>query len=1007
MSEALLQALMQLFAMASSDDDITQESRTVVENWLKSELSQNYVEKYLLEYDHYINVLHGNENQDKNSLEDYLNSFLQEFSKSLVQKQRVVILLRLLEYIFADGNISQHELDFLTKLSKEFNISTHDFKSILAFAESDGSNRIESDRILYIEDKRQQKKALSIHTPHFEGVLMFIHIPSVKLFAMRYFGNSDVFLNGQIVAPNKPYILSNGSSIRGSKFATIYYSSIQAAMMKFEHQDDLLFEGKTMEFEFSKGVKGLHSFSFSETSGSLIGIMGGSGAGKSTLLNLLNGTLIPTSGEVLLNGIDIHKNPDHVKGVIGHVSQDDLLMEDLTVFENLYFNAKLCFAHLNDEEVKKRVYKTLRSLGLSEVTNLKVGSPINKVISGGQRKRLNIALELIREPDVLFVDEPTSGLSSRDSENIMDLLKQLTLKGKLIYVVIHQPSSEIFKLFNKLILLDIGGFPIYYGDPVDAVRHFKIESGQVNQDLAECHSCGNVNPEQIFNIVETKVVDEFGNQTNTRKTTPKEWYQVYQKQEQIAPNIDDKTTKPLENKLHTPSFLGQLLIFIKRDVLSKLANKQYLLITFLEAPVLGLILSYFIKFSDSTTAQTKYSLLLNENLPAYIFMSVVVALFLGLTVSAEEIIRDARIRQRERFLNLSRFSYLMAKSTILMFISAIQTITFVLIGNFVMEIEGMTLIYWLVLFSTAVCANVMGLNVSASFNSAVTIYIIIPFLIIPQLIFSGVIVKFQKLNPKVSSEAFVPFIGEVMPSRWAFEALSVSQFKDNDLEKRFFELDKDINLIKFKKVYWTPTIYAKLNLLEQNIDNEKGADTYLLISNEITKTNAVLGIEKFDFKPFEELNLDDIQGLRSYLDKLKKKLNRTFVHYLERKDDVIYSISQENPENPDHYKQLKEKYTNKSLKDLVTNHAELNKTIEVNHEILQQENPIYRDAKNTRAHFYAPNKIVFNKKVDTLWFNIIVLWTMTILFWLLLYFNGLRTLLGLFKSPKVLFKEKV
>ncbi len=166
----------------------------------------------------------------------------------------------------------------------------------------------------------------------------------------------------------------------------------------------------------------------------------------------------------------------------------------------------------------------MESLGLWESKDLKVGNPIQKVISGGQRKRLNIALELIREPSVLFIDEPTSGLSSRDSENIMDLLKQLTLKGKLVFVVIHQPSSDIFKMFDRLAILDIGGYPIYYGDPVESVIYFKTLSNQVNSDESECHACGNVNPEQIFNIIESKVVDEFGNPTNHRKISPKEWY---------------------------------------------------------------------------------------------------------------------------------------------------------------------------------------------------------------------------------------------------------------------------------------------------------------------------------------------------------------------------------------------------------------------------------------------------------------------------------------------------
>src|ERR1022692_4397255 len=223
--------------------------------------------------------------------------------------------------------------------------------------------------------------------------------------------------------------------------------------------------------------------------------MGGSGAGKSTLLNLLNGNDIPSSGQVLINGMDLHKEKEALEGVVGYVPQDDLLIEELTVYQNLFYNTKLCFAGYSDEKIAQLVKKLLLDLGLEETSYLRVGNPLKKTISGGQRKRLNIALELIREPSVLFVDEPTSGLSSRDSENIMDLLKELSLKGKLVFVVIHQPSSDIYKMFDKLLILDLGGYPIYYGNPIEALIYFKNAVKHVNANDAQCEVCGTVNPE--------------------------------------------------------------------------------------------------------------------------------------------------------------------------------------------------------------------------------------------------------------------------------------------------------------------------------------------------------------------------------------------------------------------------------------------------------------------------------------------------------------------------------
>jgi ABC transport system ATP-binding/permease protein len=204
-----------------------------------------------------------------------------------------------------------------------------------------------------------------------------------------------------------------------------------------------------------------------------------------------------------------------------------------------------------------------------------------------------------------------------------------------------------------------------------------------------------------------------------------------------------------------------------------------MLINFLEAPVLALILSLFIKYYPSGKGpELVYTFRENLNFPQYLFISVVVALFLGLTVSAEEIIKDQKILKRERFLRLNKHSYLLAKIGIMFAISLIQTGCFVAIGNSILEVKGMFLPFWLVLFSTSCFANVLGLNISASFNSAKVIYIIIPILIIPQLLFSGVIVRFDRLFPAISSQSSVPLIGNVMTSRWAYEAMAVHQFRN-------------------------------------------------------------------------------------------------------------------------------------------------------------------------------------------------------------------------------------
>ncbi|MFN4122727.1 MAG: ATP-binding cassette domain-containing protein [Flavobacteriales bacterium] len=356
-----------------------------------------------------------------------------------------------------------------------------------------------------------------------QDYLHLIYLPSTDFFLIQFDSKKSVKINGAEANVNAIQVIGKGAIIKLAKADAIYYNDLRKLFLKANLDDKVIFEVKSMEYTFPNGQKGLHKLNFTAESGMMLGIMGGSGAGKSTLLNLLNGNLKPEAGQVLINGHDLHKE-NAMKQLIGFVSQDDLLLEDLSVFDNLYYSAKLNFPNLSNEALSEKVNTTLQAMGLLEVKHLKVGNPIEKYISGGQRKRLNIALEYIRETNILFVDEPTSGLSSHDSERIMELLKNMSLTGKLVFVVIHQPSSSSFKLFDQLLIVDLGGYPVYYGNPLETASYFREITAQASMQEIECDACGNVNPEQIFDIIEQKVVDEYGQQTSQRKVSPREWY---------------------------------------------------------------------------------------------------------------------------------------------------------------------------------------------------------------------------------------------------------------------------------------------------------------------------------------------------------------------------------------------------------------------------------------------------------------------------------------------------
>jgi len=1015
MNEELLHAIMQLFALASTTDDITEDGKEVIKHSLRTEISEEQVNKFIQIYEGYLNKYHGTgTNQIKQISSTEIEKELESIKHSLNNFQKHIVVIRVLEYIFSDSSLSEYEKMFMDIFIRNFNISETDYKIAHDFTLANPTNLPECSEMIVVKSTNDLNLKTTRFVAHegLNGTLVIIHVPSVNLFLFRYFGSSPLMLNRRPIVPKRAYIFTNGASIRANKMSPIFFSDIQGEYTQHSEAQQFEFNVLNVSYLFPSGDTGLNQFNINEKNGRLVAIMGGSGAGKSTMLNVLNGNHKPTTGEVSINGINIHTQKEQLKGVIGFVSQDDLLIEELTVFQNLFFSAKLSFDHLSDIEITEKVNKLLISLGLFSAKNLKVGSPIEKVISGGQRKRLNIALELIRQPDVLFVDEPTSGLSSRDSENIMDLMKELTQKGKLIFIVIHQPSSYIFKLFDRLILLDTGGYLVYYGEPVESVSYFKTAAMHIDAEISECIACGNVNSEIVFDILELREIDEKGLPTQKRKTEPKQWSELFlklnpPKNNSNLKNVPHQETKKIEGNLQTPNLFKQFYIFLNRDILSKSTNKQYLLINLLEAPVLAMFIAFFVRYSKwDHDGQQDYIYYFNENIPAYIFMTVIVSLFIGMTVSAEEIFRDRKLQTREKFLNLNRGSYLWSKYVLLLAMSAIQSLLFVWVGNNILEINDMNFRYWLVMFSTSFFANMVGLNISASFNSAVTIYIIIPFLIIPQLIFSGVLVSFDRLNPFVGSRKHVPVIGEIMASRWAYEALIVTQFKDNPLEKHLYQADKKLSRIGYLKSYWLIEVITALQYVKHNYqkqENSEKVNRYAnIIQQEISLHRPELEFHEFVFSSgfnTDNMDADRIEKIESYLDKLKRHLNHKYTLASKERDQKIYEIEKMNGD-PGSFNGLKERYINKSVESMVRLDNRIEKVILVGNDLLQRGDPIFRPAQGFRAHFYSPNKKIGQTFFDTFWYNVSILWLMSLALMETLRFNVFKKLLGLFGKKR-------
>lgn len=1011
MNESLLKSLIRLFIIIinSEKGKISESALKVIANFLKIEFNSDQVDQYLSDIGLSETPKNGkeiNEGLILESIDEICDSINSEFE----QHQKVWIILQLIEFVSDTGYLSLQEFDLIKHIASMLYMPEEEYFNGKNFIISNAPEQVPANPqiIAYYGDSNLHANSVIQQFQHtnLQGNIYFLHIPSTNTLLVKYFGDSDIFLNSKILNPGRAYIFGAGGVIRGPRIKPIYFSFIAGTFFQSWNKANIRITAEEIEYKHKGSKDGVYPFTLDAYSGQFIAIMGGSGVGKSTLLNLLNGNLKPYGGRILINGHCLQENKNSLKKVIGYVPQDDLLVEDLSVYQNLYFGAKFCFSKKSEKEIEELVDETLKDFDLIEARNLKVGNPLNKFISGGQRKRLNIAMELIREPAILLVDEPTSGLSSFDSERIILMLKRQTFKGKVVIANVHQPSSDIYKLFDKVVVMDQGGRAIYQGNPMDAMVYFRHQGQFLRANECECVCCGNVNTEQILRVTEARVVNEYGKLTRKRKRTSSEWYELYL--QKIQPRIrpkshTDKHTLP-PNNFSTPNRWQQSKLFLRRNVLSKLANKQFMLIALLEAPLLALLLGFFSKFISGTLNNpNEYIFSLNANIPSYLFMSVIAALFMGLTISAEEIIRDKKVQQREKFLNLSYFSYINSKVITLAIFSAIQTLFFVAIGSHILEIKGLFFSQWAILFLTALCGNLIGLNISAALNSVVTIYITIPLIIIPMLLLSGVVVDYDKLHYSIKHPEYVPVVGDMNPARWSYEALCVNQFKNNRFNRHFFDLEQDISNNAYYSLLLIPRLQAITHNASNSIYNQKitavTRNDLNLVSKEIERLLKYPSLNQnkekaanLEFNPtfISHKEIDEIEG---FLKEIRQVLQEKQREAIKKRDSIYVALTQFLGSDESVHA-LKRHYHNNALEDIMLGKNTVEKIAVYPHRIIRKYNLAHAlpTSKSGRAHLFAPSKRIGNTLIDTVWFNALTLFIFILMLYIALLTNMLRAI---------------
>ena len=952
MTDVILSSFISLFALFGKEEQVDE---VRAKNMLVSYLHRHFgIRNTDLYVDLYADMRMAYEMTDDLNTVDTVTSICSNLQGDIRKIEKDLLLLRLME--FCHGGFEGKHTDVLFKtMAQLFNIPQEQYNDFTDFVDSKETEHVKLHQL-----------------EGFDAPLKTLLDPISGLLLFTYMGNDTVLLNDVPILTGSFQVWIQSSVLKSKSGKPVYYSSIISTYDQTQSEVKAVeFCGRDINFRFPNSDNGMHDLSFTLKNGELLAIMGGSGTGKTTLLSLLNGSLKPQEGTITINGHSITE--PEAKSLIGFVPQDDLLIEELTVYQNLWFTAKFCFEGMSDEELDKRVMKTLKDLGLDATKDLKVGSAINKYISGGQRKRLNIALELIREPAVLFLDEPTSGLSSADTEKVINLLKEQTLKGKLIVVNIHQPSSDVYKLFDRLWLLDKGGYPVFDGNPIDAITYFKEAANYADAETSACPTCGNVNPEIVLNIIDEKALNNIGEVSDERKMTPQEWHELYLKnrKEMKAPAVSDVPASDQKK----PNRLKQLSIFLQRNFKTKITNVQYLCITLLEAPLLALICSFLTRYAPPEG----YSVMDNKNLVSYFFMSVIVATFIGMSGSAEEIIKDRALLKRERFLNLSYGSYIWSKIIFLAGVSLLQTLLFILIGNTIMGIHGLTMEWWIILFVTALLSNLTGLILSQCLNSVVAIYISIPLLLIPQILLCGLVVSFSDLTPK-STTGNVPAIGNIIPSRWAYEALAVTSFTDNAYEKPFFEIDKQKYENQFYNMGFLYELQSQVETMKDEVKKGKPVDPEHM---RVIDTNLPLLTEFCGMKAYA--GDKSTESLTLYMkeaeDILKQRGNKASI-----KEDAMKSAFIREHGKEELLKLKRENY-NLKLEDCVIGADQRRMLDVIDGYIVPRTGTIFLtpQSKCGNAPFYSSEKIVGTWHVKTLWFNMAIMLLMCIIVGILLF----------------------
>ncbi|HEY4308482.1 MAG TPA: FHA domain-containing protein [Pirellulales bacterium] len=570
---------------------------------------------------------------------------------------------------------------------------------------------------------------------------------------------NGTFVNGERIG--RPTTLKTGDEIVIGSFT--FRLTADGNLEQRDYRGNVKIESRVVSVAVRER-KLLEEISLTVLPSEFVGLMGPSGAGKTTFMNVLNGYTPPSSGSVLFNGCDLYANYQQFQGAVGYVPQDDIMHGELTVGQALYYSARLRLPRdFTNAEIHKRIAGVIHQLGLDGTENVLIGTAAKKGISGGQRKRVNLAMELLTDPSVLFLDEPTSGLSSEDALMVMRLLRELADDGKTILLTVHQPSLEAYRLLDNLVLVgkDTGtadpGRLVYYGPAHPHAIHF-FNPGKAGNELAVLEA----SPDSVLRgLGQRKAADWAADYARSSL-----------KQQFVDLRADPRgsTAAPVATSVATrPPALLQCWTLMRRSLAIKLRDLTNTAILMVQAPIIALLI--VLVFGKQATAEVLPTTWqsVSKATSTTVFLLAVAAIWFGCSNAAREIVGEWPIYRRERMVSLRIGAYLAAKLLVLGTLCLVQCAVLLGIVWWGAGLKGSLPTLFMLLTLTALVGTGIGLATSALARTSEVAIALLPLILLPMIILAGVLQPLHEMNRVVRG------VAQLMPSRWAFQGLLLTE----------------------------------------------------------------------------------------------------------------------------------------------------------------------------------------------------------------------------------------